>query len=63
MDYLQALKHGRDGEKYYNSSIDKMFTEKQIKEVYRDMAYKKEYPDFDIWLIDMLKSGTFEILA
>ena len=31
----------------------------QIKEVYRDMADKAEYPSFDIWLADMLKSGIF----
>lgn len=36
------------------------FTEKQIKEVYRDMANKTEYPSFDIWFTDMIKSGVFE---
>lgn len=25
------------------------FTEKQMHEVYRDLADKKEYPTFDIW--------------
>lgn len=42
---------------------NRTFTEKQMKEVYRDIADKKEYPDFDTWLIDMLKSGVFEVLA
>lgn len=36
------------------------FTEKQMHEVYRDLADKNEYPDFTIWMIDMLKSGVFE---
>lgn len=36
------------------------FTENQMKEVYRDLADKKEYPDINIWMIDMLKSGVFE---
>lgn len=36
------------------------FTEKQMYKIYRDMANKIEYPDFDCWLLDMLKSGVFE---
>lgn len=36
------------------------FTKKQMHEVYRDMADKLEYPAFDIWFSDMLKSGVFE---
>lgn len=39
---------------------NKCFTEKQMHEVYRDMADKTEYPTFDIWFSDMLKSGVFE---
>lgn len=36
------------------------FTEKQMKEVYRDLASKTEYPSFDIWFTDMIKSEVFE---
>lgn len=36
------------------------FTESQMHEIYRDMADKNEYPDFETWIIDMLKSGIFE---
>lgn len=36
------------------------FTEKQMKEIYRNMADKNEYLDFECWFIDMLKSGVFE---
>lgn len=38
----------------------RVFTEKQMHEVYRDMADKKEYPGFECWFTDMLKSGVFE---
>lgn len=36
------------------------FTKSQMKEVYRDLVDKNEYPTFDIWFSDMLKSGVFE---
>ena len=39
---------------------DRCFTESQIKEVYKALADKNEYPTFDIWFSDMLKSGVFE---
>lgn len=39
---------------------NRCFTEKQMHEVYRDLADKNEYPTFDIWFSDMLKSGVFE---
>ena len=38
------------------------FTYKQMQEVYRDLANKEEYPDFDCWFTDMLKSGVFETI-
>lgn len=38
----------------------KCFTESQMKEVYRDLADQEEYPSFDIWFSDMIKSGVFE---
>lgn len=41
---------------------NRTFTEKQMHEVYRDLADKQEYPDFDTWLHDMLKSGVFETI-
>lgn len=37
------------------------FTSSQMHEVYRDMVDKDEYQDFTSWLLDMLKSGVFEI--
>lgn len=36
------------------------FTYTQMQEVYGDLTDKQEYPDFDRWFTDMLKSGVFE---
>ena len=38
----------------------KTFTENQMHKVYRDIVNKSEYPDFESWKTDMLKSGVFE---
>ena len=35
------------------------FTEKQLYEVYRDLADKTKYNNYRSWLIDMLRSGSF----
>lgn len=45
---------------YESPFENRCFTEPQMKEVYRDLADKTEYPSFDIWLDDMLTSGVFE---
>lgn len=41
----------------------KAFTSSQMREVYRDMADKTDYQDFDTWLYDMIKSGVFRIIT
>lgn len=38
------------------------FSETEMHEVYRDLADKAEYPDYDGWKADMLRSGVFEKL-
>lgn len=38
----------------------RIFTEKQMHEIYRDLTDKTEYPDFEGWFTDMLRSGVFE---
>lgn len=45
---------------YESPLAGQTFTEKQMHEVYRDLADRTEYPDFECWLNDMLKSGVFE---
>ena len=53
--------------KYYKTYEEplrgRVFNEKQMKEVYRDLANKSEYSNFDGWLYDMLKSGVFEEIS
>lgn len=39
------------------------FTEQQMPEVYRDLADKREYPDFSVWFLDMIRSGVFEAVT
>lgn len=41
----------------------RVFNENQLYKVYCDMVDKNEYPTFDIWKTDMLKSGVFEIIC
>lgn len=53
----ESLKMYISYEEPFNS---RSFTSSQMKEVYRDLADKEEYPDFITWLYDMLKSGVFE---
>lgn len=31
-----------------------------MQKVYRDLADKSEYPDFECWFNDMIHSGVFE---
>ena len=45
---------------YEEPLAGRTFTEKQMYEVYRDLADKNEYPTFECWFSDMLKSGVFE---
>lgn len=45
---------------YEEPLVGMVFTERQMREVYRDMANKNEYADYDIWFTDMLKSGIFQ---
>lgn len=45
---------------YEEPIAGRSFTYKQMKEVYRDMADKNEYPNFESWFTDMMKSGVFK---
>ena len=55
--------HERNKYISYEEPINgRSFTYKQMQEVYRDLANKQEYPDFDCWFSDMLRSGVFETI-
>ena len=41
----------------------KAFTSYLMHEVYKDLADKEEYQDFETWLYDMIKSGVFHIVT
>ena len=45
---------------YEEPLAGRTFTKKQMMEIYRDMACKLVFPDFECWFADMLKSGVFE---
>ena len=45
---------------YEEPFVGKTFTVKGMEEIYADMVNKTEYPDFESWLFDMIKSGVFE---
>ena len=46
--------------KTYESPLQgRLFTENQMYEIYRDLADKEEYPDFECWLYDMVRIGVF----
>lgn len=38
---------------------NRIFTSRQMHEVYRDIVDKTEYPDFECWFSDMLRAGIF----
>lgn len=52
---------GEADEKYrcYEEGFEGGYTLPQMRGMYNAIVSKKEYPDFDCWLVDMLKSGVF----
>ena len=60
-EYIQKWKWNKMKYITYEEPLKgKTFTENQMHEVYRDLADKSEYPDFECWKTDMVKSGVFE---
>ena len=45
---------------YEQPFVGKSFTEHQIHNIYHLMIDKTEYPTFDGWIWDMLRSGVYE---
>ena len=45
----------------YEEGIKDRYTLENMKSIYKKEADKTEYPTFDIWLADMIKSGVFEV--
>ena len=38
---------------------NRVFTKKELQQVYSAEVDKSEYPEFDVWIYNMLKSGVF----
>ena len=38
---------------------NRVFTKKELQQVYSAEVDKSEYPEFDVWIYEMLKSGVF----
>lgn len=41
----------------YEPDCEGAFTEDDLKEIYKNTVDKKEYADFEDWMIDMLRTG------
>lgn len=44
----------------YEEGSNGTFTENEMCKLYDDKVDKSEYPDYDCWVCDMLRSGVFE---
>ena len=44
----------------YESGYRGVYTLPQMQKLYEDCVNANEYPDFDGWLWDMVRSGVFE---
>lgn len=57
---MNINKYGKLFVTYESPFNDTIFSEKQMREIYRIMVDKEDYETFEIWLSDMTKSGVFE---
>lgn len=56
-NYKEGYYFSEDNRESLPEVMDRAFTEKQLREVYRDIVDKTEYHDFREWFFDMLKCG------
>lgn len=43
----------------YEDEFKGEYTEEEMLELYTRIVNKKEYPDYSIWILDMIRSGVF----
>ena len=48
---------------YEQPFAGRSFTEHQMRSIYQSMVNKTEYPDFEGWMLDMLRSGVYEKMS
>lgn len=59
--YIPMKKQGEKKYITYEEPFEgKSFTLKQMRVIYKKLVEKKEYQDFEAWLLDMVRSGVFE---
>ena len=61
---VTAIKPKRDEKQFktYNNGYLKTYTFPEMYTFYLQEVSKQEYPDFECWLVDMLRSGIFKRL-
>lgn len=55
-------KHGEKQFETSNNGYLETYTFPEMYTLYLQEASKQEYPDFECWLVDMLRSGIFKRL-
>lgn len=59
MEFMQLWNDNEHFITYEEPYKGKLFTKKELQQVYSADVDKNEYPEFDVWIYDMLKSGVF----
>ena len=59
MEFMQLWDDNECFITYEEPYKGKVFTKKELQKVYSTEVDKSEYPEFDVWIYDMLKSGVF----
>ena len=59
MEFMQLWDSGERFITYEEPYKGKVFTKKELQQLYSTNVDKSEYPEFDVWFYDMLKSGVF----
>lgn len=59
MEFMQLWDSGERFITYEEPYRGRLFTKKELQKLYNTEVDKREYPEFDVWIYDMLKSGVF----
>ena len=59
MEFMQLWDDGECFITYEEPYKNRVFTKKELQQVYSAEVDKSEDPEFDVWIYDMLKSGVF----
>lgn len=59
MEFMQLWDAGERFITYEEPYNGRVFTKAELRKLYNTEVDKREYPEFDVWIYDMLKSGVF----